>query len=557
VPGELFIGGDGLARGYRNRPDLTAERFVTCPPELGGGRMYRTGDRCRWRGDGEIEFLGRLDHQIKLRGFRIEPGEIEAALRQCPGVREAVVQPWEESPGDLRLAAYVVAQPAPADAAGLRAALEKQLPDYMVPSVFVFLTALPLTPNGKLDRKALPKPEVRTAEAGPEVPVPETLLEQRLVEQWEACLGVRGLTPEDDFFNCGGHSLLAARLIQDISRITGQPVPLAALFHAPTPRKLARLLAGQGQLPPWTALVPLKPEGGRPPVFFVHGLGGSVGVFLGLARRLPPDQPAYGLQALGSDGRIIYRDTVEAMAAHYVEEMVSFQPSGSYHVAGYSMGGVIAYEIARQLQQAGRPVGMVALFDTQPILCRMPWHVFVRAIVPHWMERGWRHWRSGTWLATNRELARYLAGRWRAHWRVWRGLSGPERRAYLRGRYAALRYWLLTREAPQADPPDPGPAPSPAADEDPLQFAGPEYRLRPYPGAVDFFLCADPSRTCLPIWRHMARGGVRVHQILGKHSRVFDPANLDELASRFAAALQPARPGKDLAQGTLAGPAGR
>ncbi len=542
VPGELFIGGDGLARGYRNRPELTAERFIQCPAGLGNGRLYRTGDSCRWRTDGQVEFLGRLDKQIKLRGYRIEPGEIEVVLRQCAGVRGAVVVAWEDRPGDLQLAAYVVTEPAaPNEARLLREALGRRLPSYMVPAAFVFLPALPLTPNGKLDLKALPKPEAQPAVTG-DLLQPETLLEQRLVQLWEQCLGIGAVSPEDDFFELGGHSLLAARLMMDISQLAGQPVPIATLFHAPTPRKLARMLAEDRQLPPWTSLVPLQPSGGQPPIFFVHGLGGSVSVFLGLARRLPPDQPAYGLQAIGLDGRMAGRETIEAMAAHYVKEMVSFQQEGPYYLAGYSAGGLIAYEMAQQLQRTGRPVAMLALLDTHPLLCRMPGHLFVRAITHHLADRCSGHLRSGTWLATSRSLLEYLTGRWRGHWTTWRTLRGSAGKNYLRGRLAALKYWLLSSRLPEPLEADIGPqtAATPQV-EDPVQRACAKYRLRHLAGSVDFFESEDASRSCLPVWRSLARGGVQAHRIPGKHSQLLEASHVDALARTFTTALRAAQ----------------
>jgi amino acid adenylation domain-containing protein len=562
VPGELLIGGDGLARGYRNQPELTTERFVAGPAGLDGSdRLYRTGDRCRWRAGGDIEFLGRLDHQIKLRGFRVEPGEIEAALRQQAGVREAAVLAREDSPGDVRLVAYVVAAPAALALKALRETLAQRLPDYMVPAALVFLPALPLTPNGKLDRAALPKPEPQPAAASEGLAQPETLLEQRLVELWRRTLGTSEVSPEDDFFDLGGHSLLAVRLVMDVSKLAGQPVPIAALFHAPTPRKLARLLAGQGQLPPWTALVPLQSTGSSPPVFFVHGLGGSVGFFLPLARRLPAHQPVYGLQAIGQDGRITQRETIEEMAAHYVREIVSLQPEGPYFLAGYSAGGLIAYELAQQLHRAGRPVAMLGLLDTQPMLCRMPWRVFARAIVPWMGERCRRHWRAGTWFSTTRTLFAYLAGRWRGHWQTWWNLPRRDRHRYWRGRYAALKYWLMSNRLPQ-QPPATGecnPAGPEPTEEDPLLRASSEYRLRDYPGPVDYFRSESTARSCLLVWQGLARGGLRAHRIQGVHSELLAASRLDSLAQTFTAALHQAqqpKTGTPRTDGSKTGPTG-
>lgn len=367
VPGELFIGGDGLARGYRNRPELTAERFTACPPELGSGRLYRTGDRCRWRADGNVEFLGRLDNQIKLRGYRIEPGEIEAALRQCSGVSAAAVMAREDTPGDLRLVAYLVTASAATDVGAIREFTARQLPEYLIPSAFVILPALPLTPNGKLDRSALPKPGNEIAGRGTEPASGQSLLEYRLLELWERRLGVRGVKLTDNFFRLGGHSLLAARLMLDIAELVGQSVPLASLFHHPTPQAMAQMLNDRHQSPAWASLLPAQPGGALPPMFFAHGEDGNLWWECELARRLGADQPAYGLVAMRTSDRRWRHSTVEEMAADYATEIRSLQPHGPYYLCGYSRGGLFAFEVARQLTLQGQVIALLAVLDTVPL----------------------------------------------------------------------------------------------------------------------------------------------------------------------------------------------
>jgi acyl carrier protein len=239
VPGELLIGGAGVTRGYLGRAGLTAERFVPDPFSAeGGARLYRTGDRARWRADGTLEFLGRLDEQVKIRGFRVEPGEIEAVLSAHEEVREARVIVWEDAPGEQRLVAYVVGGAA-ADA--LREHLRRSLPEYMVPAAFVALEALPLTPNGKLDRKALPAPELASTED--RYVAPRTPVEEALAEIWAEVLRLERVGVEESFFDLGGHSLLATRVVSRVRERFGVELPLRAVFEHRTVAELARVVA--------------------------------------------------------------------------------------------------------------------------------------------------------------------------------------------------------------------------------------------------------------------------------------------------------------------------
>ncbi|HVR99237.1 MAG TPA: amino acid adenylation domain-containing protein, partial [Thermoanaerobaculia bacterium] len=339
VPGELLLGGVGLARGYLGRPDLTAAAFV--PDPFGNGeRLYRTGDLCRLLPDGNVEFLGRIDHQVKIRGFRIEPGEVEAALLRHPQVRECAVVVREET-----LAAYVVGT---AEPGSLRAFLDERLPGYMVPAVFVALDALPLTSSGKVDRAALPEPE-RTRQAL----APRDVLELRLVRLWEELLGLEPIGVQDDFFELGGHSLLAVQLVARIQKSFGKALPLAAVLRNPTVERLAAVLR-EGEVSQGV-LVELAPGTGRP-FFCVHAVGGEVLSYVHLARLL--DRPVYGLQAQGDA-------TVEDMAARYIQAVREVQPQGPYTLGGWSMGGVVAFEMARQLEQQGEAVDQVVLIDSQ------------------------------------------------------------------------------------------------------------------------------------------------------------------------------------------------
>jgi aspartate racemase len=367
VPGELYTGGDGLARDYYRRPELTAQRFL--PNPFGGGgdkRLYRTGDRARFRADGTIEFLGRFDDQLKIRGFRIEPDEVQAVLGAHPGVRESVVGAREESSGERRLVAYVVpARGALLSSHELRGWLKKQLPDYMVPSAFLFLAALPLTPNGKVDRKALAAlPEGGCGSERVSTVAPRDDVERRLVHLWEEVLEIRPIGVQDNYFEIGGHSLAAVRLFAQIEKEFGRTLPVSRLFETPTVEGLASALRSDGSRRPFSSLIAIRPGGSRPPVFLVHSGRGHVLIYLELASLLDREQPVYGLQALvANDGRPLHTSIPE-MAAHYLSEIRSVQPSGPYLLGGSSLGGNVAFEMARHLERAGEEVALVALFDS-------------------------------------------------------------------------------------------------------------------------------------------------------------------------------------------------
>jgi len=364
LAGELHIGGDGLARGYLKRPELTAERFVRHPFDAReDARVYKTGDLARYRNDGTVEFLGRRDHQVKVRGFRIELGEIETALARQAGVAAAVALAREDEPGDARLVAYVVLSADASVTPGLlRRALTDLLPAYMVPSAVVVLDELPLTPNGKIDRKALPAPTLER-DADSSYTAPRTELEARLIAIWEGELGVQPIGVTDDFFDLGVTSVVAARLFARLERELGRTLPLGALFQAPTVERLAALIEHEPTERRWTSLVPIQPAGSRPPIFCVHGGAGTILHLQPLARRLGPDQPFYGLQARGLYGGAPPHRTVEQMAAHYLDEIRTVQPHGPYYLAGYCFGSIVAFDMAKCLLQEGEDVNLLVAFN--------------------------------------------------------------------------------------------------------------------------------------------------------------------------------------------------
>ena len=365
VPGELYIGGVGLARGYLSRPELTAQKFVPDPfSRKPAARMYRTGDRVRFLSDGTIDFLGRIDNQIKLRGFRIELGEIEMLLNQHPSIKQSVALVREDRPGDRQLVAYVTSAGGTTAPAEWRDHLRENLPYYMIPSVIVPLDEFPLTPSGKIDRKSLPSPDRESLQQNHEYRAPIDEIERHMAKLWGQVLNLEKVSVRANFFEIGGHSLLAAELFTLIEGAFSKRIPLAALFQRPTIEELAQCLRQDEWSPDWASLVPITAGGSRPPLFLVHGAGGNVLLYRDLANRLGADQPVYGLQAHGLDGLLAPLTRIEDMAERYVTEVRTLQPEGPYHLGGYCLGGVVALEMARRLMEQGEEVALVAMLET-------------------------------------------------------------------------------------------------------------------------------------------------------------------------------------------------
>ncbi|NRQ18463.1 Chondramide synthase cmdD [Ensifer sesbaniae] len=375
--GELYIGGAGVARGYLNRPELTAERFLA---DLFSGeanaRMYRTGDLARYRPDGNLEFLGRNDEQVKIRGFRIEPSEIAARLLEHKRVREAVVVAREDRAGQMRLVAYVVCAPQAGDEAGaegeagaggedpgalagaLRAHLGARLPDYMVPAAFVRLEALPLTANGKLDRKGLPVPD-DDAYARRGYEAPQGAVETALAAIWAELLGLERVGRHDNFFELGGHSLLAVQLLSRASNL-GLKLSASDLFRTPLLKDLASKLNFERR-PSNAEVIPIRAAGSQPPLFFVPTGLGDCSYAAKLVSEMDTDCPAYAVP--WPDFNELCPPTLEEMASQAIGVMKETQPSGPYRLAGYSLGGFLAYAIAEHLLRLGEAVSFMAFID--------------------------------------------------------------------------------------------------------------------------------------------------------------------------------------------------
>ena len=372
MPGEIYIANEGMAKGYFKRPELDSLRFLSNPfSPASEPRLYKTADRGRFRPDGSIEYLGRMDRMVKIRGFRVELGEVEAAIQAHPEVRECLVltRKSQDEPGEaltrvLRLVAYVVEkQPRSLTSQALRSYLRGQLPDYAVPSSVVILESFPLSPAGKTDLAALPEAEQVSRDREEAYVHPRDPLESELTHMWEHILEVSPIGIHDNFFDIGGDSLNAVDLFLQIEKDLHKDLPISVLMQAPTIAELASLIRQDSRSYSWSSLVPIQPHGSRPPLFCIHANGGVI-VYKHFVPYLGPDQPIYGLQAKGLLGqKDAPHHTVEEMAAAYIREIRSVQPHGPYQLCGFSMGGVIAYEMACQLRAAGDGVSFVGLLD--------------------------------------------------------------------------------------------------------------------------------------------------------------------------------------------------
>lgn len=365
--GQLYIAGIGVAAGYRNRSDLTEEKFSAdlIDPET---TMYATGDIAKFTENGDLVCLGRIDHQVKIRGFRIELGEIESQLSDLDGIREAAVITREDVPGDQRLVAYVVTDTGYVDRDDIsrwRKILANHLPHYMMPNDWVCMDHLPMTANNKVDRKALPVPETIRRPETERTQTTEALTpnEQLVFRIWKSIFNTDKLEKNDDFFELGGHSMLAVDVMTRIEEETGIKLPLSALFEHSTVSGLAKLLDDQQKVR-WNCLVPIKPEGSKTPLYIVHGAGLNVLLFSSLVNNLDKEQPIYGLQARGLNGEDEPFTSIPEMAAHYISEIIEQNPEGPYCLSGFSLGGLIAYEMAQQLLAMGKKVKLLAMFDT-------------------------------------------------------------------------------------------------------------------------------------------------------------------------------------------------
>jgi len=520
VPGELHLGGAGLARGYLNHADLTAERFIPNPFSLEpGARLYKTGDRARYLADGNIEFLGRCDDQIKIRGYRIEPKEIELAISQYPGIYSAVVIAQEEVSGDKRLIGYFVAEHEHSPTANeLRVFLREKLPEFMIPAVFVTLAAMPLTAGGKVDRRALPAPDRTRTDLERTYIAPRDALELQLTQLWEEVLGVQLIGVRDNFFELGGHSLAAVRLFALIERRLGRKLPLATVFQGATIEHLATILRQGAQHARQSSLVAIQPIGTMRPLFLIHPAGGHVFPYVQLAHCLGQNQPCYGLQAKGLEEGQLPQTRIEDMAAYYIEALRSLQAEGPYCIGGWSAGGVVAFEMAQQLAAQGHRVALLALLDAR---------------IPTAEEDFADEDFEATLLA---DFIRYF------------GLSLGSRESLAR----LPKDELITRVLEQAKLAGLIPLDVDASQAHPfIELCKADFRAtrnyvpRPYPGRITLFragqelteMSSDPTLG----WSKWAAEGVDVHVVPGNHASMVYKPHVEVLAQKLSSCLHQVR----------------
>lgn len=518
VAGELHIGGVAVASGYLNRPELTAARFIADPFDPHpGARIYKTGDRARFLADGNIEYIGRLDNQVKLRGFRIELGDIETALLESNHVQAGAVLLRDDGDNGPRLVAYLVPSEPELDAPALRAFLRERLPQYMVPSAFVAVKSLPKTASGKLDRKTLPAPEFGP-DAQREFVPPSDDIEERLANLWQEVLGVYPISATDNYFDLGGHSLIALRLFSEIKFVFHLDLPLATLFYAPTVRTMAGIIRDSG-VQAASPVVPIQPEGTKPAIFCIGALNGEVILFRRLALELGPDQPLFGLQPFSLVDRL---STVETLAAAYVEQLRQRGQQCPYCLLGYSFGGLVAVEMARQLRKIGCAPAVVALIDSTYLA---GW----KALEP-WTERIRRYKYHLNQITHGTRGLGHLVDRLRSSsFRVIHkvstsmGVEVPKIASDIRGR----------------------------------QFLAAEnYRAKPYPGKVYLFkaesrpefFADDPDMG----WGKVL-SDLQIAEVPGDHGTINTGMNLKILARKLAAFLD-ATPGSEGAEQTTESP---
>jgi amino acid adenylation domain-containing protein len=510
VPGELHIGGDSVARGYWGQPELTAEKFVADPfRQDPGARLYKTGDLVRHRPDGTLEFLGRRDTQVKVRGFRIETAEVEHHVKQHPGVTDCVVIAREDRPGDRRLVAYLVAAPPVPDAEELRRLLSAKLPSYMVPSAFVHLERLPLTPNGKVNRAALPAPARVEAGLSPAVP-PRDETEAELALLWREALGEESVSVTEDFFDSGGDSLLAMSLLARVERTFGRKVSLARFFQAPTIEAVAASLRDDTWDKPETQLYAMRGEGTKPPLIIVD----SGSYFRPLVRRLGGDQPVFGL-SLPELPALPERFSLSDIAANLVEELCASGVGGPYYLAGWSGAGVIAYEMARQLRSRGKEVPLLTLFDSSN--------------PDYWRSfQGWPKLPIRTYLWLEKLFY---------HLRKTRGI--PFRQAWRHLRERMKEFQLPVPKGGQGKGAPGGAGEGSWQSQYCTVF---DYRPEPCDTPVVLFRATalrrgwfrDPQLG----WGAVARGGLTVHEMVGEHGTMFREPHVQRLVALWKECAQ-------------------
>ena len=508
--GELCIAGDGVANGYWKRDDLTAEKFVNNPFDSKlGSKLYRTGDLAKLDSSGEVNCLGRIDQQVKIRGQRIELGEIEQALDSLDGINSAVVILNED-----QLVANVIASDSHTQdmnrVNSWKAILKNHLPTHMIPQSFNFVKEFPTTLSGKIDRKAL-------VQRLPNKPVdrgfvaPSTPSEKIIATIWQDCLGIEKIDAYSDFFEIGGHSVVGVQVMARLEKETGNRLPLVALLKHPTVKQLATYMDSEYFI--WDSLVPLKPKGTKPALYVVHGANHNVLMFNALAHRLDKDQPVFGLQSRGLSGVDEPHDSIDQMAADYIAEIVAKNPDGPYALGGFSYGGIVAYEMARQLRAQGREVTILAQFDTYVYPSYYYTSPFMKKLLMNLFQMGKVVYLSFNMFASKKHFTRRIA-------LLKIQISG----LFLKLKHGKEKQYEMQFNVPYKM-------------EHNHSIATNAYNITPQDIVIDLFRAEEEINFVhdhdLLGWRKMGGRGIRKHMVPGNHVDMFEEPHVETLAEKL------------------------
>ncbi|HEX8460611.1 MAG TPA: alpha/beta fold hydrolase, partial [Segetibacter sp.] len=519
--GEIHIAGEGVGSGYLHLPELTAEKFIKNPFDEYGGTMYKTGDLGKFLFNGEVQCFGRIDRQIKLRGFRIEPGEIENAIMKLTRFKEAIVTAKQDKNSHQVLVAYVVCKEATdenkflATVAKAKEQLKAELPAYMVPDHFINLVQLPLLPNGKIDYNSLPEPFFAIVNSNVEVKFTGT--EKLVSEVWSEFLHIKNIGIDDNFFLLGGHSMIAVEVMMRLEKETGIKLPLSSLFEYPTIKKFAMLLQADNKETIWKSLVPIKPGGNKMPVYIIHGSGSNILNFSSFAQHMDDEQPVYGLQAKGLAGSDEPSSNMEEIAAYYINEVLKHNPDGPYAIAGYSFGGYVAVEMARQLKLLGKEVKLLAMLDTNA--------------EQHLTDKS-------TLYKTSHKIIRQFK---KAVWIISRLIEEPKGTINYQLSYLSNKINIISVKLGfvKEEKPD-GYLLELNRISEQNDMAYYNYRLQPFDGKIDLFKAKERVYFIDDFkylgWKKYAQQGVKVYEVPGDHRTMLYPPN-DKI---FARVLQKA-----------------
>lgn len=524
-PGEIYIGGIGVTKGYFKQPDLTSERFITNPfSDHPNALLYKTGDLARYLPDGNIEYLGRIDKQVKICGFSADLEQIEALLNQHQAIAQALVIAHEVSSSNKQLVAYIVPQPGQTPTNDdLQAFLSQKVPHYLLPSDFIRLESLPVNPNGQVNRAALPKPDVIKQKSAASFVAPRNHIEKQLTKIWQQLLGLEQIGIEDNFFALGGNSLMAVRLFTEIEKTYAKHLPLSILLQKPTIAELAQIFEQQESPSAWQSLVMIQPGvTSKTPLFCIHAIWGNVLFYQKLARYLDPQQPFYALQAQGLDGQQAPLTSLSEMASCYVQEIQKVQSEGPYLLGGFSLGGLLALEVAQQLQTQGHEVKLLAIFDTvAPEVRQFSDHATPQK-PEHLWKKSWLHVKKLLHLPLKEKVS-YL---WeRMYWHLKAGKMSIFHQLYLRYIQRSLPELYIIKVGNAS------------------HQAYKSYSAKIYPGKVTLFRAANTvkeSETDPTLrWCNLATDGVDIYEVPGTtHTTIMEEPYVQLLAEQLQVCLE-------------------